>query len=99
MSSEDGGSGGFLTGLILGALVGAAAALLWSPRSGQENRGRLAEALPGLRNQGPEALEHAADEVKSRLDEGIDAFRRGAAEARERLARELDQTRRGEAGT
>jgi gas vesicle protein len=87
--------GGLITGLILGGVVGAIAALLGSPRTGRENRERLAETVPSLRDQGP-VLERAGDELRARIARSVDAFHRGAAETRERMQRELDQERRGE---
>jgi hypothetical protein len=35
--------GTFVAGLGIGAAIGAAAALLWAPRSGEETRGRIRE--------------------------------------------------------
>ncbi len=37
-------SGRFITGIALGAAVGAALALVYTPRAGEENRARVAEA-------------------------------------------------------
>ena len=46
-----GGGGGFAFGLILGAALGAAAALLFAPKSGEEMRSQLVETGMGLKNQ------------------------------------------------
>jgi gas vesicle protein len=48
--------GGFLAGLLVGGLVGAALALLYTPRSGRENRQALLERAGALAGQRPEAL-------------------------------------------
>ena len=90
-----GGGGGFLVGLILGAVAGAAAGLLWSPRSGAQNREGLAEALPGLGSTAPDAAARASDELKARVEEGREAFLEGAAETRERMQHELEERRKG----
>ncbi|HZT07931.1 MAG TPA: YtxH domain-containing protein [Chloroflexota bacterium] len=87
--SEDRGSG-FWVGLLLGAVAGAAIGLLWSPRSGKENRELFFEKCPELREQGPDLLRRATEEIKARLDAGLEAYRKGASETRERLSRELD---------
>jgi gas vesicle protein len=92
--SKSQGAGGFFLGLIVGALAGAAIGLLWSPRSGAENRERLADTLPGLGSKVPDAANEATDDLKSRVEEGREAFREGVAETRERMARELDQSRK-----
>ena len=62
-TERKGGGGGFLLGLVVGAFAGAAAGLLWAPRSGPENRDKLAEALPALGTTAPE--ESAAVPVTS----------------------------------
>ena len=51
-----GDNGGFMTGLVVGGLVGAALALLYTPRSGRENREKLLERAVDLGGQSPEAL-------------------------------------------
>jgi gas vesicle protein len=86
---------GFLGGLLLGGLAGAAAALLSSPRSGKENRELLYERFPELRERAPEIMPEIMNEAKARLEAGRAAFHEGAAETRERLSRELDE-RQGE---
>jgi gas vesicle protein len=82
-----------MLGLIVGVIAGAAVGLLWSPRSGAENREKLAEALPGA----SEAAARASTDLKVRLGAAMEAFRAGAAETRERMRRELEQSRGGAA--
>lgn len=98
MSQTDNG-GGFLTGLVLGALVGAGLGLLWSPRSGMENRERLLEKFPELRTRAPDALSHALARAKSRLEEGTEAFRDAASETRERMRQQLVRAQQGQVGS
>ncbi len=47
-----GGGGAFGFGLVLGAALGAGAALLFAPKSGEEMRSELVEMGTGMRNQG-----------------------------------------------
>jgi gas vesicle protein len=94
--NERHGGRGFFLGLILGALAGAVAGLLWSPRSGAETREKLAEALPGLPGNAPEAANRAGDDLKARVEESREAFEEGANETRARMQRELDESRKGE---
>jgi len=94
--NESQGGRSFFLGLILGALAGAVAGLLWSPRSGAENREKLAETLPGLGANAPEAANRASDDLKARVEEGREAFQEGANETRARMQRELDESRKGE---
>jgi len=51
MSDSNGGGGAFFTGFILGGLVGAAAALLWTPQSGEKTRLQLQERGIELKTQ------------------------------------------------
>ena len=49
--SDRNDSGAFLTGFIIGGLVGAAAALLWTPQSGEKTRLQLRERGIELKTQ------------------------------------------------
>jgi gas vesicle protein len=94
--TEGHGGRGFLIGLILGALAGAAAGLLWSPRTGTENREKLAEALSNLGTNAPEELAQAADDLKARVESAREAFDQGVNETRARMQQELDESRKGD---
>jgi gas vesicle protein len=83
-------------------VLGAIAGLLGSPRTGRENRDKLADAVPklravpNLRDQSQATFERAADDLRARIERSVDAFHKGAAETRERMQRELDQERYGQ---
>ena len=71
-------------GFVLGALAGAAIALLLSPGSGKENRQRLTDAGRrwgrSARNKFDQARETAHDltqDVRSAVDAGREAFEHG----------------------
>jgi gas vesicle protein len=69
--SDRGGSefSSFLSGLLLGGLVGAGVALLMAPQSGEETRKLIREKGIELRDQASESLEQAAAEARTRADE------------------------------
>jgi gas vesicle protein len=88
---------GFFLGLVLGALAGAAAGVLWSPRPGAENREKLTQAISsGLGPNRSEAAARARDDLIARVENAREAFDEGASETRARMQRELDQSRTGE---
>jgi gas vesicle protein len=49
--SDSNGGGAFFTGFIVGSLVGAAVALLWTPQSGETTRVQLRERGIELKTQ------------------------------------------------
>ncbi len=66
--------GGFLAGLLVGGLVGAALALLYTPRSGRENRQALLERAGALAGQSPEALlERIRSALRARFQRATEA--------------------------
>ncbi len=73
MKSEDRG-GGFIAGFLLGGLVGAAAALLLTPRTGEETRGSLRERGIELRVKAEEAAAKAREEADELLLRSKAAF-------------------------
>ena len=78
VSSEQSG-GGFMTGLICGAAVGAAIGLLLAPRSGAEMRRTLSESADRLREKGREAYGAASETVGRVVDQGRRAAESGRA--------------------
>ena len=64
MNENDSDLGAFLAGFVMGALVGAATALILAPQSGQATRNKLADFSMDLRQASEERLDqvrHAAD--------------------------------------
>lgn len=76
MSNDSGGSGTIFVAFLLGAIAGAATALLLAPQSGEETRRALAEKA----RQGREKAGEAAQKGK----EFLDRQREGLATAVER---------------
>jgi gas vesicle protein len=58
---------GFLIGLLLGGVVGAAAMFLLAPRSGKATRTRLQHRGVELRDQVAEGVEEAEEQVRATL--------------------------------
>jgi gas vesicle protein len=100
---RSGGIGGFL----LGALAGAAVALLFAPRSGEETRAELRDGMRRLKDRADETVRTMQDAVgdtlqgvrstvTDRLDHAREAFetgRQSARDAREDLERKARETR------
>jgi gas vesicle protein len=100
--SKDGCSGSSLTTFLTGALLGAAAALLLTDRTGKETRETLAkygaefkENLPkGVRERTEEVLDRGReylDESKKALNEAIESGKSAMAKEKEALATELEE--------
>ncbi len=69
MKSQESGSG-FVSGFLLGGLFGAAAALLLTPRSGEETRDTLMDRGIVLRGKAEEVAAKAREEADELLTRG-----------------------------
>jgi len=65
----------FLSGLLLGTVVGAAVAFLSAPQSGRRTRRRLRKAAIDIRDSASDRWEELSDEVKHKVDEAIEGAR------------------------
>ena len=82
MARDDGGAAGtIITAFVLGALTGAAVALLMAPQSGEETRRQLGErAREGAdraaeaARQGREVLNRQKDTIASAIERGREAY-------------------------
>ncbi len=69
-----GGVGLLVVGLLLGAAVGAAAALLLAPKSGREVRDDLAARAKKARETANESLQQGREKVGQVMDKGREAY-------------------------
>jgi gas vesicle protein len=79
--SDDRGAGGVMVAFVLGAIAGAAVALLVAPASGEETRRKLGEKARESRDkasdaarQGREFLRNQRDGLSTAFERGKDAF-------------------------
>ena len=75
--SEDRGAGGVMVAFMLGAIAGAAVALLVAPASGEETRRKLGEKARESREKASEAARHGREFLRNQRDGLSTAFERG----------------------
>ena len=92
----------FLAGFLVGAVTGAAAALLLAPQSGEETREQIQERGSELQSRAGDltetgrkrAEEHrgrlALDEQRSRLQEAVEEGKEAAGKKRDELTTRLE---------
>ena len=78
---EDSGAGTIITAFVLGALTGAAVALLVAPQSGEDTRRMLgdkaregADRAAEAARQGRELLNRQKDNIASAIERGREAY-------------------------
>jgi gas vesicle protein len=69
MSNQDGEFGAFFVGFIIGGLVGAAAALLLAPQSGEETRTIILEKSTEIKDKTAQSATQAMESARVRADE------------------------------
>ena len=69
----------FVSGLILGAVIGAGVALLTAPVPGRRARRQIRRAAVGIRETATDRFDDLATDVKGRVDEAVDAARKRIA--------------------
>jgi len=74
---DSGGAGNILLAFILGAVSGAAVALLYAPASGRETRERLAERAEDARAKAAEAAAKGRDALSQGRETLTTAIERG----------------------
>lgn len=71
------GNGGFVIGILCGAAVGAALALLLAPKAGSELRQQIADSAGRFRRRATNGFDEVEDAVEDVLERGNQAVRRG----------------------
>jgi gas vesicle protein len=61
----------FLSGLVLGAVIGAGVALLTAPEPGTRTRRRIRKAASAARSTATDRWDDLAEDVKVRVDDAI----------------------------
>jgi gas vesicle protein len=67
---EESGALSFISGLLLGAVIGASVALLAAPHEGRKTRKRLVRAVGGARSAAEDRWDDIADDVRSAVKAG-----------------------------
>ena len=75
--SEERGAGGVMVAFMLGAIAGAAVALLVAPASGEETRRKLGEKAREGRDKASEAARQGREFLRNQRDGLSTAFERG----------------------
>jgi gas vesicle protein len=75
--SEDRGAGGVMVAFMLGAIAGAAVALLVAPATGEETRRKLGERAREGRDKASEAARQSREFLRNQRDGLSTAFERG----------------------
>jgi gas vesicle protein len=83
--------GGFLTGLLFGAAVGAALGVIFAPRAGADTRRQIAQSGGRLREGAMRTYEQARDAGGAAFSKARDAYDRGR-EAFDRTRRDVQST-------
>ena len=75
--SEERGAGGVMVAFMLGAIAGAAVALLVAPASGEETRRKLGEKAREGRDKASEAARQGREFLRNQREGLSTAFERG----------------------
>jgi len=89
MTTRD-GDGGFVLGLIAGAALGAAGAMLLAPKAGAETREGLANGFYGLGQAAREKWMDLSETASAAIDKGREAYEQAVTEGRESNARSTE---------
>jgi gas vesicle protein len=74
MSNDNGSSGSMLVAFMIGALAGAAVALLYAPATGEETRRRLADKAREGRDKAGEYARRGREAAEDLARRGREAF-------------------------
>jgi gas vesicle protein len=90
MKHEEGefesGSASWLLAFILGGLLGAAAALLFAPKSGRQTREQIKDMALDAREKAGSYYDQAKSRVSSAMQKGAEVFQQKKEEAKSEAA-------------
>ena len=100
-------SGGSFGTFVWGLLIGAAAALLYAPKSGRETREELSESMTRLRDEAEgrvrevqDTMSEVVEDARRQFEDGVDAARRAVEtgrqavrESRHEVERRVDESK------
>jgi gas vesicle protein len=66
----------FISGLLLGAVIGAGVALLAAPQSGHRTHRRIKKTALTLRDAATDRWDDLADDMKGKVDDAIEGARK-----------------------
>jgi gas vesicle protein len=66
----------FLTGLLLGAAIGACVALMAAPQSGNRTRRKIKRVAGSLTEGAHDRIDDFAEDVKARVDDAVKGARK-----------------------
>jgi gas vesicle protein len=61
----------FVSGLVLGAIIGAGVAILTAPQSGRRTRRHIRRTAGDIRSTATDRWEDLADDLKGRVDDAV----------------------------
>ena len=97
MSNNESDLGSFVAGFLLGGLIGAGAALLLAPQSGEETREMLRERGIELKSRAEEAASEFSSKAETFISEGREQVETAVESARSRVSRRKPGAAEGEA--
>ena len=74
-SGEERQAVSFVSGLVLGAIIGAGVAILTAPQPGRKTRKKIQKVARRAKSQTRNRLDELATELKLRVDETVSAAR------------------------
>ncbi|MDX1646774.1 MAG: YtxH domain-containing protein [Longimicrobiales bacterium] len=65
----------FVSGLVLGAIIGAGVAMLTAPQPGRKTRKRIRKQARRIQGSASDRLDELAGDIKERVDDAVGAAR------------------------